>query len=165
MVLLSLIPKRLQRNSPTVFTEALRTPANRPTALRAGCLTLALLSDAANGAHILREDVETVGSLVPGIMPRKRAFPRFPIGNSFQKGNRRTAFLATCTETPLRPAPALTDRRGFRARTANVRGPQPRFARRYKPRFCARCAHPLVPKGFWLQAATAIGEQRGVWQS
>ena len=87
MVLLSLIPKRLQRNSPTVFTEALRTPANRPTALRAGCLTLTLLSDAANGAHILREDIEAVGSLVPGIMPRKRALA-FP-GSLLETASRR----------------------------------------------------------------------------
>ena len=85
MVLLSLIPKRLWHNSPTVFTEALRTPANRPTALRAGCLTLALLSDAANGAHILREDVEAVGSLVPGIMPRKNV-SRSLSRSSFQRG-------------------------------------------------------------------------------
>ncbi len=66
-------------------------------------------------------------------------------------------------QNPLRPAPALTARRGFRARTANVRGPRPRFARRYKLRSCARCAHLLVPKGFGCRPPLYVecSEERG----
>ena len=65
-----------------------------PTSLRHD--SPALLSDAANGTLIYSEDDEAVGSLVPGIMPRKKSVLRFPFRPSFRKGTEGRIFLAAC---------------------------------------------------------------------